>query len=243
VPGTRSPRPWTGWSASPQVTARRPGRRVGASLAAGVQARIARLRHLDDTLPGHEPAPVAAAEYGATAALVRDASFSEQTGRSLLTSLGEAGQILGWIEADMGLHQAAQAHYLAGLHAAREAGGAANSVSCLAYMRTSAGSVRDGRLLAAAAIRGAAGRVRPLVADRACPVPARYPAAARRPRLQSRQRPRVRPPADAAVAGRRRGRAGGPPWPAPGQVPHARRRHRRRQGGSALTAPAARHNG
>jgi hypothetical protein len=150
-------------SEPPQVTARR----VGASLAAEVQARIARLRHLDDTLPGNELAPVAAAEYGATAALVRDASFSEQTGRSLLTSLGEAGQILGWIQADMGLHRAAQAHYLAGLSAAREAGdvaGAANIVSCLAYMCTSAGSVRDGRLLAAAAIRAAAGRVRPLAA-------------------------------------------------------------------------------
>ena len=154
-------------SEPPQVTARRAGRRVGASLAAEVQARIARLRHLDDTLPGYELAPVTAAEFDATAALVRDASFSEQTGRSLLTSLGEAGQILGWIEADMGLHQAAQAHYLAGLRAARDAGdvaGAANIISCIAYMRTSAGSVRDGRLLAAAAIHGAAGRVPPLAA-------------------------------------------------------------------------------
>ena len=154
-------------SEPPQVTARRAGRRVGACLAAEVQARVARLRHLDDTLPGHELAPVAAAEFDATAALVRDASFSEQTGRSLLTSLGEAGQILGWIQADMGLHRAAQAHYLAGLSAAREAGdvaGSANIVSCLAYMATSAGSVRDGRLLAAAAIRGAASRVPPLAA-------------------------------------------------------------------------------
>jgi transcriptional regulator with XRE-family HTH domain len=152
---------------APQATARRAGRRVGKSLASEVQARVARLRHLDDTLPGHELAPVAAAEFDATAALVQDASFSEETGRSLLTSLGEAGQILGWIEADMGLHQAAQAHYLAGLRAARQAGdaaGAANIVSCVAYMRTSAGSAGDGRLLAAAAVRGAAGRIPPLAA-------------------------------------------------------------------------------
>jgi transcriptional regulator with XRE-family HTH domain len=165
----------------PQVAARRPGRRVGASLAAEVQARIARLRHLDDTLPGHELAPVAAAEFDATAALVRDASFSEQTGRSLLTSLGEAGQILGWIEADMGLHQAAQAHYLAGLRAARDAGdvaGAANIVSCIAYMSTSAGSVRDGRLLAAAGRRAAA----------------RKAGLCQRPRgRRGRNRPRARP--------------------------------------------------
>jgi hypothetical protein len=55
-------------SEPPQVTARRAGRRVGASLAAEVQARVARLRHLDDTLPGYELAPVAAAEFDATAA-------------------------------------------------------------------------------------------------------------------------------------------------------------------------------
>jgi len=151
----------------PQVTVRRSGRRVGKVLAVEVQERVARLRHLDDTLPGHDLAPLAAAEFEATAALVEDASFNEDTGRRLLASLGEAGQILGWIEADMGLHHAAQAHYLAGLRAARQAGdvaGAANIVSCIAYMWTSAGSLRDGRLLAAAAVQGAAGRV-PALAD------------------------------------------------------------------------------
>jgi transcriptional regulator with XRE-family HTH domain len=149
-------------SEPPQVTARRSGRRVGKDLADEVQARVARLRHLDDTLPGHDLAPLAVAEFDATAALVKDASFTEDVGRSLLASLGEAGQILGWIEADMGLHHVAQAHYLAGLRAARQAGdvaGAANIVSCLAYMRTGAGNPRDGRLLAAAAVQGAAGRV------------------------------------------------------------------------------------
>ena len=81
-----------GQRAPPQVTARRPGRRVGASLAAEVQARIARLRHLDDTLPGYELAPVAAAEFDATAALVRDASFSEQTGRARRPASGRPGR-------------------------------------------------------------------------------------------------------------------------------------------------------
>jgi len=154
-------------SEPPQVTARRAGRRVGQAQATEVQARVARLRHLDDTLPGHELAPIAAAEFQATAALVRQASYSSATGRSLLTSLGEAGQILGWIEADLGRHEAAQAHYLEGFSAARDAGdtaGAANILSCLAYLWTGAGSQRDGRLLAAAAVRKAARRVPPLAA-------------------------------------------------------------------------------
>jgi transcriptional regulator with XRE-family HTH domain len=149
-------------SEPPQVTARCSGRRVGKALAYEVQARVARLRHLDDTLPGHDLAPLAVGEFDATAALIKDASFTDNVGRSLLASLGEAGQILGWIEADMGLHQAAQAHYLAGLRAARQGGdvvGAANIVSCIAYMQTDSGNPRDGRLLAAAAVQGAAGRV------------------------------------------------------------------------------------
>ena len=149
----------------PQVTVRHSGRRVGRALASEVQARVVRLRHLDDTLPGHDLAPLAVAEFDATAALVQDASFSEETGKSLLASLGEAGQILGWIEADMGLHDAAQGHYLAGLRAARQAGdtaAAANIVSCVAYVWTNAGKVREGRLLAAAAVQGAVGKVPPL---------------------------------------------------------------------------------
>jgi hypothetical protein len=77
-------------SEPPQVTARRAGHRVGQTLATEVQARVARLRYLDDTVPGHELAPIAAVEFQATAALVRQASCSSDTGRSLLASLGEA---------------------------------------------------------------------------------------------------------------------------------------------------------
>ena len=50
----------------PQVTARRAGRRIGRELASDIAERVARLRHLDDTLPGHQLAPVAAVEFGAT---------------------------------------------------------------------------------------------------------------------------------------------------------------------------------
>jgi transcriptional regulator with XRE-family HTH domain len=149
----------------PQVTARRAGRRIGRGLASDIAERVARLRHLDDTLPGHELAPVAAVEFGATAALVEDASYSQEVGASLLTSLGETGQILGWILADAGRHEAARYHYLEGFRAARQAGdtaGAANILSCVAYMRVNAGAARDGRVLAAAAVRRAEGRVPPL---------------------------------------------------------------------------------
>ena len=150
----------------PQLRERRAGRRVGDRLAKQVTDRIAQLRHLDDTLPAHELAPVALREYAATEALVNEGSYTAAVGRSLLASLGEAGQILGWVESDAHRHAAAQAHYLAGFEAARAGGdtaGAANLLSCLSYQWVNAGNASRGRLLASAAVRGAKGRVTPLV--------------------------------------------------------------------------------
>lgn len=151
----------------PQLVEQRAGRRVGARLAEHVAARVAQLRHLDDTVAGHELAPLALREAEATAALVRQGSYTEAVGASLRASLGEAYQILGWVVSDLGRHAAAQAHYLAGFHAAREGGdtaGAANLISCLAYQWVNTGDPARGRLLAEAAVRGAEGRVSLLVA-------------------------------------------------------------------------------
>jgi hypothetical protein len=89
------------------------------------------------------------------------------TGRAEPADQPRGGRADPWL--DRGRHGActrSRRHYLVGLHAARDGGYVvgANIISCIAYMRTSASSVRDGRLLSAAAIRGAAGRVSPLAA-------------------------------------------------------------------------------
>lgn len=145
-------------SEPPQIVEARAGRRIGPGLAARIQARVVELRHLDDELSGGDLAPLVLREYAATRRLVDQASYRAAVGRSLLTSLGELGQITGWVLSDAGLHPQAQAHYLDGFAAARTAGdtaGAANLLSCLAYQWTNQGHAPDAALLAAAAARGA----------------------------------------------------------------------------------------
>jgi hypothetical protein len=142
----------------PQITESGAGRRIGAGLAARVQDRVVELRHLDDELAGEDLAPLVLREYSATHRLVDQGSYTAEVGRSLLTSLGELGQITGWVLSDAGLHPQAQAHYLDGFTAASAAGdtaGAANLLSCLAYQWVNLGNARDAALLAATAERGA----------------------------------------------------------------------------------------
>ncbi len=144
----------------------RAGRRVGTAQAAQIQQRVIELRHLDDHLSGHDLAPMAVREYAATATIIRDGRYSDSTGRRLLSSLAELAQISGWILSDAGLHPQAEAHYLQGVDAARQAADrpvAANLLSSLAYQWTNLGRTRDAVLLTATARRGAGPQAAPAV--------------------------------------------------------------------------------
>lgn len=150
----------------PQLTETRSGRRIGNAQACRIYQRVVELRHLDDHLSCRDLEPLAIREYAATAKAVRDGSYTEETGRSLLTSLAEAAQITGWIESDAGHYAQAEARYLEGVRAAQDAGDqavAANLLSCLAYQWTSLGRVQDAGLLAATALRGAGPGAAPVV--------------------------------------------------------------------------------
>jgi transcriptional regulator with XRE-family HTH domain len=150
----------------PQLTESRSGRRIGTAQASRIYQRVVELRHLDDHLPSRDLEPLAIREYAAIARIVREGSYTEETGRSLLTSLGEAAQITGWIESDAGHHAHAEARYLEGAGAARDAAdraGAANLLSCLAYQWTNLGRAQDAGLLAATALRGAGPDAAPVV--------------------------------------------------------------------------------
>jgi hypothetical protein len=112
----------------------------------------------DDHLAGRDLSPLILREYNATAALIRRGSYPEATGRQLLTAMAELAQITGWCLSDADLHQQAEAHYLAGVDAARQAddqASAANLLSCLAYQWTGLGQHADAVLLAATAVHGA----------------------------------------------------------------------------------------
>lgn len=151
---------------SPQVCHVRSGRRIGGGLLTEIEARVGSLRQLDDVMGGEDLRDVAAAELVATAALLREASYSEQDGRRLLAAFADLCQIGGWIASDAGEHATAERRYLTGVRAAFAAGDrpmAANLLSSLSYQVANVGDPRDAVLLALSAQTGAAREATPLM--------------------------------------------------------------------------------
>lgn len=114
------------------------GRRVGSEVPRQLRERTARLRRLDDVLGGGDTYRVYLGEYQSTESLLRDASYSEPTGRALLSVLSEQAQQVGWAAFDAGDQQEAKRLYEASHRAAAEAGDAAlagNALAFLAYQR------------------------------------------------------------------------------------------------------------
>ncbi|GAA2991776.1 hypothetical protein GCM10010483_40380 [Actinokineospora diospyrosa] len=98
------------------------------------------------------------AEFRHVGDVVNRAAYTEDTGRRLLTVLGELAQLAGWVSSDAGRHHEAQRVYLAGVAAARSAGDHALTgqlLSSLAYQMTTVGDPRDAVLLARSAAKGA----------------------------------------------------------------------------------------
>ena len=151
---------------SPPVCQVRSGRRIGGGLLTEIEARVGSLRQLDDVIGGEDLRDVAAAELVATAALLREASYSEQDGRRLLAAFADLCQIGGWIASDAGVNAVAERRYLTGVRAAFAAGDrsmAANLLSSLSYQVANVGDPRDAVLLALSAQTGAARDVTPLM--------------------------------------------------------------------------------
>lgn len=65
------------------------GQRIGEDFPAALRQRTARLRRLDDVLGDGDTYRVYVGEYQATKALLRDSSYSQATGRDLLSVLAE----------------------------------------------------------------------------------------------------------------------------------------------------------
>ncbi|MHC5705602.1 XRE family transcriptional regulator [Streptomyces tirandamycinicus] len=112
------------------------GKRIGADFPDLLRLRAARLRRLDTVLGGGDTYRVYLGEYQATKALLRDASYTEATGRALLSVLAEQAQQAGWAAFDGGLEADATALYKESHTAATGAGDtslAGNALAFLAY--------------------------------------------------------------------------------------------------------------
>jgi transcriptional regulator with XRE-family HTH domain len=134
------------------------GRRVGASLAADLEGRVIELRHLDDVIGGTDLFPLVRKELADAHSVVREASYSDETGRRLLTVVGELAQLAGWVASDAGQYVEAERVYLSGVTAAMAAGDhvlAGQLLSSLSYQIANVGDPADAALLARSAVTGA----------------------------------------------------------------------------------------
>ncbi|OPF77849.1 hypothetical protein VT50_0220700 [Streptomyces antioxidans] len=122
----------------PELTPLTTGHRIGRDIPDRLRQRTARLRRLDDVLGGGDTYRVYLGEYQATKAMMREAGYTQQTGRALLSVLAEQAQQAGWAAFDAGKHADARGLYEASHQAATEAGDAAlagNALAFLAYQR------------------------------------------------------------------------------------------------------------
>ncbi|MCX4582565.1 XRE family transcriptional regulator [Streptomyces sp. NBC_01481] len=119
------------------------GRRIGHRQVQHLQRRTTRLRSLDDVLGGADTRHIYRAELGTTMNLLRHASYTETTGRQLLSLVAEQAQQAGWAAFDAGRQTEASALYEKAFQAATEAQDAAlagNSLAFLAYQQVSTGT-------------------------------------------------------------------------------------------------------
>ena len=131
------------------------GRRIGATTAAALADRAHGLRLADDVIAGGDLLAPALRELDGAVRLYRETTHSEETGRSLLSSIGEIAQITGWIASAAGEHDQAARAYRLGVSAARDAGDLAlvgNLAGSLAYQLSNTDHEDDGVSLARAAL-------------------------------------------------------------------------------------------
>lgn len=144
-------------TAPPQVAEMTTGRLIGEHLVEEVEGRTADLRRLDDIMAGPEMKAMVCRELTLTLDLVREARYSEVTGRRLLGAVSDLAQLAGWVASDAGATDEAARYYLVGVragHAAASPELAASALSSLAYQAATTGNGRDAVLMAGAAYRG-----------------------------------------------------------------------------------------
>ncbi|MFF7310571.1 XRE family transcriptional regulator [Streptomyces sp. NPDC008137] len=118
----------------PELSRSSPGGRVGSDLPKKLRQRTARLRRLDEVLGGGDTYRTYLGEYQATRGLLRRNSYTEETGRGLLSVLAEQAQQAGWAAFDGGRHAEARGLYEASRKAATDAGDAALAGNALAFL-------------------------------------------------------------------------------------------------------------
>lgn len=118
----------------PELSRPSTGSRLGSDVPDKLRQRTARLRRLDEVLGGGDTYRTYLGEYQATRSLLRRESYTEATGRGLLSVLAEQAQQAGWAAFDGGRHAEARGLYEASRKAAVEAEDAALAGNALAFL-------------------------------------------------------------------------------------------------------------
>ncbi|MGH3821254.1 MAG: helix-turn-helix domain-containing protein [Pseudonocardiaceae bacterium] len=145
---------------TPQTVEITTGRRIGTGMVDTVTRRVAALRRVDDFIAGRELRPLVERELRFTAGLLREAAYTDQVGRALLSGIAELCQLAGWVTVDAGAPQRAARYLALGVHAAHAAGDrptAANLVSTLSYQVANLDDPHEAVLLARSAFAGVRG--------------------------------------------------------------------------------------
>ncbi|MGW6735721.1 twin-arginine translocation signal domain-containing protein [Streptomyces sp. NPDC055013] len=159
----------------PELSRPSDGGRIADDLPERLRQRAARLRRLDDVLGGGDTYRTYLGEYQATRTLLFRGSYTEETGRRLLSVLSEQAQQAGWAAFDGGRHAEARGLYEASHKAAVDGGDAAlagNALAFLAYLglcgdqQTRHNAVQTAARACAMAGRDAAPGVRALLHER-----------------------------------------------------------------------------
>jgi hypothetical protein len=126
---------WTAAGDMPSSGARRGQRRIGDPEVGQIHAVTETFRSLDNAYGGGFVREAVIGQLTVAASLVEDASYSDETGRKLITGIGDLATVAGWMCHDVSMHSAAQHYFLLALQAATEADMpnlAAHVLSCMA---------------------------------------------------------------------------------------------------------------
>ena len=143
---------------APQTLELASGRHIGLSLVEAVEHRVIQLRRADDFLSGRDSHVLIRKELQQTTKLLREASYTDEEARSLLTAIGELAQLAAWVAADAGLYAEATKYTEHGLLAAHAAGNAplaGNVISTFSYQLANTRDPQRAGVLARTAYAGA----------------------------------------------------------------------------------------
>ncbi|MFF4989229.1 hypothetical protein ACFY19_18710 [Streptosporangium saharense] len=122
------------WATAPHSAATSTsGRRIGQQVVTLFDTRLDALRHLDDQVGSGQAYDAATAELRLITRILREASYSDNTGRGLYALAAEASRLAGWCAYDSGHTATAERHFITAVRASASSGNDTAGASALAF--------------------------------------------------------------------------------------------------------------